>query len=126
MAVPTRTNLTIYQGATWSEAFTVRDAAGVVVNLTGKQARFTILREIKGEVLITLTTEDAEITNGGATGILTLNLTFEQTAALPVTEEIEVFPYVLKVINTTPTPDVIDRVYEGVVIVWPDPELADN
>lgn len=122
MPAPGRANLNIYQGASWTESIIVREPDGDPVDLTGRKARLSILDDIKGVALATLTTENGGLTIDGPAGKVTPVMSYLETTDLPVVDDVESFPYVLKIINETPNPDVVDRILEGYAIVWPDPE----
>lgn len=81
-----RQDLLIRQGETWSFVWTKRDAAGVVVDLTGYSARMAIRTGYSGSLAAYLSTgPDAAgglIALGGALGTVTLSLTAAQSGSL--------------------------------------------
>lgn len=85
----TRQNLTIRQGETWSWTYTVRDASGALVNLTGYTARMSVKRSYDADADVFLSTgADANggtIVLGGAAGTVALSMTDEQTDAMEET-----------------------------------------
>lgn len=70
-------NLTIKAGATYTKEFTLTDANGAPLNLTGYTAHAQIRTAHNGELLASFGTS-----TGGATGKFTLSLTAAQTLAL--------------------------------------------
>ena len=71
------------QGATLSLVATWRDSAGTAINLTGYTARMNVRETYSSSsAILTLTTENAGITLGGAAGTITLTATATATAAL--------------------------------------------
>jgi len=79
-----RHDLTINQGATWSFAWTKKDAAGADVTLTGYTARAAFKRDIGADADALLST--ASDSRGGSISIsgatVTLSMTADQTEAL--------------------------------------------
>jgi hypothetical protein len=109
-------NLTIEQGATFRRTLTVKDSAGLVVNLTGYTARMQIRPEIDSStVMVSLTTANGGITLGGALGTIALYLSDTTTSSMQF-EGV----YDLELIQTS-TGDVI-RVLKGKVRL--DPEVT--
>lgn len=78
-------DITIEQGATFTEQWEWQDSAAVPVNLTGYTAKLQIraLPDAASPALVTLT-DTAGITLGGATGIITPTITAAVTLTLPI------------------------------------------
>lgn len=73
----------IRAGADWPLGIKLYTAPGVVENLTGKAFTFHIRRSVSDStVLLTASTEDGRITNGGVTGALTILLPKAVTRSL--------------------------------------------
>jgi hypothetical protein len=81
-----RQNFDVDQGSNWSYAFTFKDDAGSVVNLTGYTARMSLKRDLLSTESAYLTTgSDAfggAISLGGALGTVTISMTAAQTTDL--------------------------------------------
>lgn len=85
-------NITCQAGSTFGRTLTLKypdptsspvDPTYLPWNLTGYTARMQVRRTIDSStVLISLTTENGRITLGGASGIIELNITATDTAAL--------------------------------------------
>lgn len=87
MGLPLRQNLDIRQGETWSFQFTVRDAAGVAIDLTGYSARMGIAQDrcsLSPSYLSTVVGEATAgvIVLGGAAGTVALSMTAAQTLGM--------------------------------------------
>ncbi len=83
MSTPAKLKLTIYQGATFKRRLRWMDAARQPIDLTGCTARMQIREEVEATaVLLGLTTENARIALGGATGTVDLTISAADTAAI--------------------------------------------
>jgi hypothetical protein len=82
---PGNYDLTIYQGASFSQSFTWKDHTGTLVNLTGYSARLMARASLEAAAFITLTNANGGIVLGGNTGVITLLLSDEQTALISQT-----------------------------------------
>ena len=76
------------QGETYTRRINYRIKAtdggqNTPVDITGFSASLTIRRQPESEPIIELTNANGGITLGGATGVITINITAEQSAALP-------------------------------------------
>lgn len=79
-------DITIYQGASFAQTLTWQDENGAPVNLTTYTARLMARSSVDAtDAFITLTTENAGITLGGAAGTIALSLTAAQTSVLEKT-----------------------------------------
>jgi hypothetical protein len=75
-------DLTIEQGATFSQLITYKDN-GVPVSLTGYTARMQVRATLESaSTLVELTTANGRIALGGAAGTITLTISATDTAAL--------------------------------------------
>lgn len=75
--------LTIYQGATNSQTWTLKDSDDVLINLTGYTARMMFRDRYDSEsAFITLTTENSGISLGGSAGTITWTISATASAAL--------------------------------------------
>ena len=80
---PGNYDITIYQGATFSQVLTWKDGNDALVNLTGYTARMMARTSVDGATpFLTLTTENGGIALGGAAGTITLSVNAAGTAAL--------------------------------------------
>ena len=67
--------LQMEQGATFSKVFTCRDAAGVLVDLTGYTARMQVRATYASPTtLLDLTTENGKLVLGGANGTISITV----------------------------------------------------
>lgn len=99
-------DLTIEQGATFSQLITYKDPSDVAVNLTGYTARMHIRRTKEASsTLAVLTTENNRITLGGAAGTISLAISATDTAAMPAVAGY----YDLELVNVT----TVTRLLEG-------------
>lgn len=78
-----RYDFTIYNGADWTQVWTVKDSSGTAVNLTGYSSSLVIKERPESSSTLLTLTESAGITLGGAAGTITPVLTDTQVAALP-------------------------------------------
>lgn len=81
---PANANLTIYQGATWSQNITWRNGLSrALIDVSGYSARMQVRSDVSAAaVLVELTTANGRITLGGINGKITLALSAAETAAL--------------------------------------------
>jgi hypothetical protein len=77
-------NITVEQGAHFSLQILWKDASGDPVDLTGYTARMPVRAKSDGTLLLEPTTENGQITLGGAAGTIDIELDEDVTAALPV------------------------------------------
>ena len=79
-------NLDIEQGTTFRKTLTWKAGTPAApVDLTGSRARMQVRTKIGATLaLLTLTTENGGIVLGGVTGVVTIHMSAEQTALLPV------------------------------------------
>lgn len=104
-------DLTVYQGATFSQILTWKDETDTLVNLTGYTARLMARADIEdAEPFLTLTTENGGISLGGSAGTITLNVSAEDTADLSAQEGV----YDLEVVSGI---GVVIRLLQGNFIV---------
>jgi hypothetical protein len=76
-------NATIDQGSVWSVVFVYLNPSDVAINLTGYTARLQLRQNYNSAAAdLTLTTENGGISIVGATGIVTVTATDEQTELL--------------------------------------------
>lgn len=118
MSTPTYLTLSIYQGQTFADVLTFEDAAGDLLDLTGKTARMQVREAIESTaVKISLTTENGGITLGGTAGTLTFLISAEDTSELSATYDVEQWVYDLEFVNADLT---VERVLQGTVVVYPE------
>jgi hypothetical protein len=111
---PGKYDITIYQGATFSQQFTWKDQAGTPINLTGYTARMMARTSIDAPAaFLTLNTANGGIALGGAAGTITLNLSDAQTAAISVMQGV----YDLELIDSLAK---VIRLLEGSVVISPE------
>ena len=106
MALAGSYNVTIDQGATYSQVFTWKDSAGDPVSLVGWTARMQVRRRMPSTgALVDLTTENSGIVLGGAAGTVTVTIAATATDDLPVGEHV----YDLELVNGS----VVERLVMG-------------
>jgi hypothetical protein len=102
--------ISIDQGATYSLALTYKDANGAAINLTGYTAAMQIRTSYEAASTVLSLTSSSGIVITAATGLLTINITSNQTAALnPST-----YVYDLEI---TSSAGVVTRLIQGSVMV---------
>lgn len=112
--MPATYDLTIYNGATFSQQFIWRDSAGALVNLTGFSARMQIRANKAATTFIhELTNLNGGIALGGAAG--TINLTIPATTTAGFTAKKGV--YDLELVSGG---GVVTRLVEGAVVFSPE------
>ena len=104
-------NLSIDQGATFTSDVTIKGINGTVFDLTGYTARAKMAKGYSSTR--TRTSITATISNNPSSGIITLSLTSEQTAAL----DAERYVYDLEIVTST---NVVTRALEGIITVRPE------
>ena len=108
-------NLSIDQGATFTSDITVKDVNGAVFDLTGYTAASKLAKgysSTRTRTAITVT-----FANDRTTGVLTISLTANQTAAL----DPERYVYDVEV---TSSAGIVTRVLEGIITVRPEVTTA--
>ena len=104
-------NLSIDQGATFTSDITVKDMNGNVFDLTGYTA---VAKLAKGySSTRTRTTMSTTFATDRTTGVLTISLTANQTAAL----DAERYVYDVEITSSTGS---VTRVLEGIITVRPE------
>jgi hypothetical protein len=74
----------IYQGSTWTKKVQWKDSAGVVVDVEGFTARFTVRkRNYDGDLVLNLTTENGGITKDLVNNKFVLKASASQTSLIP-------------------------------------------
>jgi hypothetical protein len=104
-------NLSIDQGATFTSDVTIKGIGGNVFDLTGYTARAKMAKGYSSTR--TRTSITATISNNPSSGVITLSLTSEQTAAL----DAERYVYDLEIVSPT---NVVTRTLEGIITVRPE------
>jgi hypothetical protein len=104
-------NLSMDQGATFTSDVTIKGMGGNVFDLTGYTARAKMAKGYSSTRTRTAIT--ATVSNNPASGVITLSLTAEQTAAL----DAERYVYDLEIVSTT---NVVTRALEGIITVRPE------
>jgi hypothetical protein len=107
-------DLTIAQGATYSQVFTYKTGTpAVAVNLAGHTARMHLRTSYTAPAAsLELTTENGRIVLGGSAGTVTLALAASVTAALNAGR----YVYDLELVNG----EIVTRFIEGIVTVSPN------
>ncbi len=112
---PGQYDITIYQGATYSQQFTWKDQAGTPMNLTGYIARMMARVSVDAATpFINLTTENNGIELGGAAGTIHIMMSDVQTAALTPQHGI----YDLELENSAAK--IVIRLLQGTLIISPE------
>jgi len=115
---PATINFYMYPYASFSETTTLKDSAGVAIDLTGRTALMHIRRNIDDVTpVLTLSTADSTIILGGAAGTIVLALSPLQTSAPTVEWEGE--SWVHDLILTTTASGFAERTYQGAIFVMP-------
>lgn len=99
---PGKLDLTVYQGATWTQTLIWKTGAPAApVDLTGSAARMQARTrtDAPDPPLLSLTTENGGIALGGALGTVDLTLSASATAALPAGS----FVYDLEIVHPDST-----------------------
>jgi hypothetical protein len=107
-------NMTIEKGSTFNPVFTWKNAAGVLMDLTGYKARMQIRSDIDATIkLVDLSTEHnpPEIVLGGAAGTIAITIPAALTTTLPGDDGV----YDLEVYYGTVPNEVVTRLLEGKV-----------
>lgn len=96
MALAGSYDITVDQGATYSQVFTWKDSNGAAISLVGWTARMQV-RQMPpvSATIIELTTENGRISLGGVAGTVTLTISAADSDDLPV----GAFAYDLELIN---------------------------
>lgn len=112
---PAQYNLTIYQGADFSQLFTfLQESGGDPVDLTNFSARMQIRQRVNAaSPIIELTSANGRIVLGGTAGTVTLTLNATETAQLPDTQGV----YDLEIVAGENN---ADRYLEGTVTIKPE------
>jgi hypothetical protein len=110
MALAGLYNVTIDQGATYSQVFTWKDSNGAAISLVGWTARMQVRRRVPSTgTLADLTTENGGIVLGGAAGTVTVSIAATATDDLPAGEHV----YDLELVNGS----TVERLVMGAFIV---------
>lgn len=114
---PATVNFNLYQGATFSEPVTLKDAAGDPIDLTGATAKLQARRDISDpSAVFTLTSQSGGIALGGATGVITLLIDAATTAGYAVDWDGEFWFHDLLL---TLADGSTQRTYQGVIVASP-------
>jgi hypothetical protein len=118
---PATINFRLYPHATFSETQTLLDSEQQPVDLSGRTARMHIRRDRDdANAVFELTTENGGITLGSE-GQITITVPASDTSpdlSPPIDRDGEMWFHDL-LITTPGTPDVVDRLYQGRVMVFP-------
>ena len=122
MTTPANHTFNIYQGATWDETITLRNADLTPLDIDGLGARMQMRESTDdADVILELNTTNGRLTvTDGPNGVLTLLVSAADTSSLPVDHETTAYTYDLEIYRTTPAPEYVRRVLQGVVIVSPE------
>lgn len=122
MSSPGKYNFNVYQGATWDEEITLRNADQTPMNLTGFEARMQVRATIDSStVLLTLNNANTRLTVVDATaGKLHLLVAAEDTALLPLAFERQRYVYDLELVRPSPAPEYVRRVLQGRINCYPE------
>lgn len=80
----TKLNLTMEKGASFFKRLTWRNKARRPIDITGYSAVFEIRENSTSPVLLSGSTANGKVTLGGTTGVITINFSESDIAALPV------------------------------------------
>lgn len=82
-------NITVDQGATYSQVFTWKDSNEAPIDLTGYAARMQVRKRRRDDpTLLDLTTENGGITLGSTAGTITVSISADATAAVAAGEHV--------------------------------------
>lgn len=100
---PAVLDLTVYQGAYWSQTLLWKDEAGNVIDLTGYTARMQIRKTVDATDVVKEITDGSGITLGPNTTptpdyTILLELQADETAALPATLDDHKWKYDLELV----------------------------
>ncbi len=121
---PAKVNFSVYQGATWDIEIVLRNPPpptgdGTPINITGKKARMQVRRKITdADPVLTIPSTDFTIT--GVQGRIFGRVSAAATAALPTGLKRQTWVYDLELFDDAVSPEVVDRVAEGKVKVFPN------
>jgi hypothetical protein len=117
---PASINFRLYPHATFAEVVTLQDSLGAPIDLTGKTAKCQIRREATDLLpLFDLSSPSNGLDVGGALGTVTITISALDTGAVTVDPDGETWIYDLLLTDPTPTPDVVERAYQGYIFVIP-------
>ena len=127
MPSPANYTFSVYQGQTWQEPLLLKNADGTAMDLTGYQARMHIRADIADSTTVLELDADndrLEVTDPTA-GEITLSVTAEDMAALPLDHEIQVWVYDLEIFipeqaGPPVVPEIVYRVLAGAVVAYPE------
>lgn len=113
---PATVNFRVYKGATFSETVTLKDSAGVPINLTGYTALGHARRDVSDALpLLVFDTTDATCVLGGVLGTIQLKCAAADTAELDVDWDGEMWVYDLLLTS----PSSVDKTLQGALILQP-------
>jgi hypothetical protein len=112
---PASVNFNLYQGATFDETVTVKDANDALVDLTGYTADLQVRRSVEdADPLFELTTANGGVVLGGLSGTIELIKSAAATAALDIDLDGEQWVYDIKLINGA----YVERTIQGAIFAF--------
>jgi len=111
--------LNMYQGQTYTDSLTLTDAAGVPLDLTGRDARMQV-RDDFGAIKLELSTADGTILPLGTTGVIAFHIAADVLAAIQTSYDYEQWAYDLELFFLSGTEEIVERPVRGVVLFWPE------
>lgn len=124
MPAPNRETITVYQGQTLAKVFQLVNEDTSPFDLTAYTARMQVRSNLDdAAALLTLTSPSAlgiGIDLGGVTGVLTVRLSAVATAELPAYNQAQSWVYDLELVDSSQTPEYVERVLEGSFNTYPE------
>jgi hypothetical protein len=122
MATPASHTFSVYQGQTWADTITIREPDGTATNLTGYGARMHIREDVSSTTtILELTTTNGRLVIAAPlTGQVAILVSAADMAALSLNYETQVWQYDLEIYRTSPSPEYVQKVLQGWVIINPE------
>lgn len=121
---PTFVLICMYQGTTFRQTVTLRDADGEPFDLSGWSARMQIREHMHGPLVLELTTENGRIELGDE-GEIALTVDAETTASLVVWADYEQYVYDLELHRVDGGVEEVQRPIFGAVVLYPEVTRSD-
>lgn len=122
MSAPGKYNFEVWQGSTWDEEITLRNADQTPMDLTGFSARMQVREAIDADtVILDLNGANGRLTvSDPAAGKLRLTVSAADTALLPLEFEKKTYLYDLELFRASPAPEYVRKVLAGKVKCHPE------
>lgn len=122
MFTPANHTFRIFQGATWSETITLKNADGSIFDLTGLSARMQLREDLNSATpALELNTTNTRLSIPvGTDGEIQLLVSAADTETLAPSYDTAVYVYDLELYRASPSPEYVVRALQGSVIVNPE------